>query len=350
MDTTRNLLRTARRAQLPVLLLPALLAACGTPVARYQARVPAQVDVGDIQRVAVADFDGLPQTGALVAAKITEGIVDGGHFRMFERSKLDAILNERAFQQSDHVDPATASKLKLAGVDALVFGTVDAYSVDDQTGVTKVSTEVGTGEYETIHEKDREGQVREVRREIKKTVMVDRGYVLREGTMGVTFRMADVRTGEIVAIRTETVNFSQKTWADERRKLPTKDVILEDLASRVTHRFLARIQPQTVVRAIRFEENENPNTEIGIRYAKAGLWDKAAGALRSAAVASPAVASAHYNLGMTYDALGDHGAAIDSIERALSIEPKDKYIQALAEVRRSADHAAALRSQEQGRN
>jgi tetratricopeptide (TPR) repeat protein len=145
------------------------------------------------------------------------------------------------------------------------------------------------------------------------------------------------------------VNFSQKSWADERHKLPPKDVILEDLAAKVTHRFLARIQPQTVVRAIRFEENEDPNTEIGIRYAKAGLWDKAAGALRSAAVASPAVASAHYNLGMTYDALGDHGSAIESIERALSIEPKDKYIQALAEVRRSAADATMLLYQEQGR-
>jgi hypothetical protein len=299
--------------------------------------------------VAVADFDGLPQTGALVAAKITQGIVDAGHFRTFERAKLDEILDERAFQTSDHVDPATAGKLNLAGVDALVFGTVDAYSVDDQTGVTKVTTEIGTGEFETVQEKDREGKVREVRREIKKSVLVDRGYVLREGTMGVTFRMADVRTGQIVAIRTETVNFSRRTWADERDKLPTRDMILEDLASRVTHRFLARIQPQTVVRAIRFEDNEDPNTGVGIRYAQAGLWDKAAGALRSAAVASPAVASAHYNLGMTYDAMGDHRAAIEAIERALSLEPKDKYIQALAEVRRSAEDAAVLREQVRGR-
>jgi hypothetical protein len=334
--------------RLPALLLP-LIAGCSAPVVRYQAQVPAEVNVGDIHRVAVADFDGLPQTGALVAAKITQGIVDAGHFQMFERAKLDAILDERAFQKSDHVDPKTAGKLKLAGVDALVFGTVDAYSVDDQTGVTKVTTEIGTGEFETVQEKDRDGKVREVRREIKKSVLVDRGYVLREGTMGVTFRMADVRTGQIVAIRTETVNFSQRTWADERQKLPTRDMILEDLASRVTHRFLARIQPQTVVRAIRFEDNEDPDTEVGIRYAQAGLWDKAAGALRSAAVASPGVASAHYNLGMTYDAMGDHRAAIDAIERALSIEPKDKYIRALAEVRRSAEEAAVLREQVRGR-
>lgn len=337
----------ARPARLAVLvLIPALLAACGAPVARYQAVLPAEVDVGAIQRVAVADFDGLPQTGALVAAKITQGLVDGGRFQTFERSKLEDLLGERDFQKSDNVDPATATRLKLAGVDALVFGSVDVYSVDDQTGVTKVTTEVGTGEYETTQEKGRDGKVHEVKTEIKKTVLVDRGYVLREGTMGVTFRMANVGTGEIVAIRTETVNFSQRCWSDERQNLPTKDAVLDDLASRVSARFLARIQPQTVVRSVAFEKNDDPNTEVGIRYAQAGLWDKAAGALRSVAVASPSVASAHYNLGLTYDALGDHDAAIDSIERAIALEPKDKYIHALAALRRSAEDSEALRQQQ----
>jgi hypothetical protein len=338
----RALPRATRLLPLVALLLAA---GCAGPVARFHARVPAEIDVGDIQRVAVADFDGLPQTGQLVAAKITEGIVRGGHFRMFERQKLQEVLDEREFSHSEHVDPATANRLKLLGVDALIFGVVDVYSVDDQTGVTKVETEIGTGEYETVREKGRDGKVRETRREIMKTVLIDRGHVIRKGTMGVTFRMANVNTGEIVAIRTETVHFSEKAWSDEAQKLPTKDAILDDMATRVVGQFLGQIQPQMVARAVRFEKNEAPGTETGIKYAQAGLWDKAESALRGVAMASPAVASARYNLGITYDARGKYAQAVAEIEEAIALEPKDSYIRALAEVRRHENDAATLRDQ-----
>lgn len=319
-----------------------LLAGCAAPRATYQARVPAEIDVGDIERVAVADFDGLPQTGTLVAAKLTEGIVSAGHFQMFERAKLQEILDERDFSHSEHVDPATANRLKLLGVDALIFGAVDVYSIDDQTGVTKVETQIGTGEYEIVHEKGRDGVAREVKKEIQKTVLVDRGHVIREGTMGVTFRMANVNTGQIVAIKAETVHFSQKAWRDERQTLPTKDAILEQLSAEVANRFLRQIQPQYVMRSVQFEKNDLPETDVAIKYAQAGLWDKAASSLRSAAVAAPAVASAHYNLGLTYDAMGSHELAESSLERAIALEPKDGYIQALARIRSNAAEAAVL--------
>jgi tetratricopeptide (TPR) repeat protein len=325
-----------------ILLAVLLLAGCGSPVARFQTRVPAEIDVGDIERVAVADFDGLDQTGRFVTAKLTQGIVENGHFRMFEREKLEEILYEREFGNSEHVNPETANRLKLLGVDALIFGTVDVFSVDDQTGISKFETKIGTGEYETVKEKDRSGRVHEVKTEIMRTVLIDRGHVIREGTMGVTFRMANVNTGEIVAIKTETVHFSEKAWEDETHHLPTKDVILDDLSSRVTGRFLRQIQPQYVVRAVRFEENDLVETDLAIKYAQAGLWDEAALTLSSVAVAAPSLASAHYNLGVVYDALGRYDAAARSVERAVRLEPKDKYIQALAQIKRHADEATAL--------
>ncbi|GJM44629.1 MAG: hypothetical protein DHS20C21_14710 [Gemmatimonadota bacterium] len=324
------------------------LAGCSAPTARFQVRLPAEIDVGDIERVAVADFDGLQQSGLLVAAKLTEGIVSNGRFQMFEREKLQDILSEREFSRSDHVDPATAHQLKLAGVDALIFGVVDVYSVDDQTGITKVEKKVSTGEYETVQENDGQGSTREVQKEIVETVLVDRGHVIREGTMGVTFRMASVNTGQIVAIKAETVHFSQKVWEDERQDLPAKEMILESLSREVAQRFLRQIQPQVVMRTARFENNEAAETEVGIKYAKAGLWDKAALSLRSVAVAIPTTASAHYNLGLAYDALGQHGSAADSIERAIQLDPKDRYIQVLAQVRRNAQDTAVLRNQEAG--
>jgi hypothetical protein len=338
--------RTLASATIAWVAILGLVGGCAAPRATYQARVPAEIDVGSIERVAVADFDGLPQTGTLVAAKLTEGIVSAGHFQMFERSKLQDILDERDFSHSEHVDPATANRLKLLGVDALIFGAVDVYSVDDQTGITKIETQIGTGEYEVVQEKGRDGIVREKKTEITKTVLVDRGHVIREGTMGVTFRMANVNTGQIVAIKAETVHFQQKAWQDERKTLPTKDAILDQLSAQVANRFLRQIQPQYVMRSVQFEKNELPQTEVAIKYAQAGLWDKAATTLRSAAVAAPAVASAHYNLGLTYDAMGSHGLAESSLEQAIALEPKDGYIHALARVRSNAAEAAVLTWQE----
>lgn len=325
--------------------LAVVAAGCAAPRAQYQTRLPAQLDVGPIESVAVANFDGLQQTGTLVADKLAEGLVAAEHYLVLERRKFDLLLAEREFARAGHVDEATATSLRMLGADALIFGVVDVFSVDDQTGVTKVETKVASGEYEVVKEKGEDGKIREVKKEIMTTVLVDRGHVIRSGTMGVTFRLANVHTGRIVAIRSETSHFSERAWADERSKLTTKDAVLGELAFRVTQRFLQQIQPSDVVRTVAFEKNDDPNTDVGIKYAQAGLWDKAAGALRSAAVASPAVASAHYNLGLTYEALGRYDEAAATIERAIGIAPEDKYIRALAQVRRSADDAQSLEAQ-----
>lgn len=312
------------------------LVGCASPRALFHVRVPAEIDVGDIERVAVADFDGLEQTGHLVAAKLTEGIVEGQRFEMYEREKLEEILDERAFSHSDHVDPATANELKLLGIDALIFGIVDAYGVDDQTGVTKVETVVSTGETETVQVTDDDGTVREVEREITKTVYVDRAYVLREGTMGVTFRMANVNTGRIVAIKAETAHFSERAWREERSRLPSKDVILDGLAREVTRRFLRQIQPQWVARQVRFEENDDPQTKVGIRYAQSDLWDEAAYAFSLAASTRPNDPTTHYNLALALYAVGDYDAAVTEIQQAIAMDPQDAYIRVLARVRSDA--------------
>jgi tetratricopeptide (TPR) repeat protein len=235
------------------------------------------------------------------------------------------------------------------GVDALIFGVVDAYSVDEQTGVSKIETKIGTGEYRTVEKKGKDDEVETVQEEIKKTVLIDRGYIIREGTIGVTFRMANINTGQIVAVETESANFSQKTWEDEANELPSKDAILDDLSSQVVKRFLNKIQPRYVQQGVEFESNDSPFTKLGIKYAQAGLWDKAEEAFKQAASATPAESKIHYNLGITYNVLGKHQEAISSLERALTLDPKDKYINTLARFRQDAEAADILQQQSQGK-
>lgn len=324
-----------------VLMILGLLVGCAQKT-QFEKLVPAEIDIEGIKRIAVADFDGLAQSGKIVAAKIAEGVVDAGHYKLFERDKLARILEEREFSKSEVVDPATASELKLAGVDALIFGVVDAYSVDEQTGVTKIEKKIGTGRYKTVEKKGKDGKVEKIQEEIKETILVDRGYIIREGTIGVTFRMANINTGEIVAVETETANFSKRAWKDEATKLLSKDAILDDLSSKVVRRFLHKIQPRYVQQEVEFESHKDSFTKLGIKYAQAGLWDKAEDAFKDAAKANPAEPKVHYNLGITYNVQGKHQEAIAALERAIELNPKDKYINTLAQLRQDAEEAEIL--------
>jgi tetratricopeptide (TPR) repeat protein len=301
--------------------------------AYYQTYVPSVAQTNGIERVAVADFDGLDRSGRMVAMKLSEGIVDREHFRLFERAELDRILAEREFNQSGLVDPRTVSDLKLLGVDALIFGVVDAYSVDSQTGVTKVERQVGTGRYREVERENGEGETEIVEEEITETILVDRGYVLREGTLGVTFRMANINTGEIVALKAETAQFSQRAWRDEADRLPTKDAILEDLSRQVAARFLNQIHPRWISHRVTFEDNDARSTEVGVSYAQAGLWNEALQAMQRAVQEAPHDDTTHYNLAVVADVVGDTQLARSSITRAIELNPQDKYIRWLAQVR-----------------
>jgi hypothetical protein len=331
---------TVPRRLLFAALALALCAPACSKSAYYQSYVPSAADVSGIERVAVAEFDGLERSGRIVALKLAEGIVDAGHFRLLERTELDRILQERDFNQSGVVDPSTVSDLKLLGVDGLIFGIVDAYSVDSQTGVERIEKEVATGRYREVQRKNDEGEVETVREEIMETVMVDRGYILRKGTIAVTFRMANINTGEIVALKTETAHFAKRAWRDEASSLPTKDMILEEMSRDVALRFLRQIHPRWVSRRVTFEENDAPSTEVGISYAQSGLWDRAYTTLERAIREVPGDATAHYNFAVVADVLGRYEIATLSIERAIELNPQKKYMRYLSSLQQRARSSA----------
>jgi hypothetical protein len=97
------------------LFLLAGVLGCGNQAAYYYETLPPLADVGDVERIAVADFQGLERSGRIIALKLSEGIVDAGYYRLYERSELDRILDEKIFNESEWVDPSTVSDLKLAG-------------------------------------------------------------------------------------------------------------------------------------------------------------------------------------------------------------------------------------------
>jgi curli biogenesis system outer membrane secretion channel CsgG len=65
---------------------------------------------------------------------VIKGLVTDGKYTVVERAALDKIIKEQNFSNSDRADPNTAVKLgKLAGVDAIVIGSVTQFSGETET-------------------------------------------------------------------------------------------------------------------------------------------------------------------------------------------------------------------------
>ncbi len=106
------------------------------------------------KRIAIMDFEYGTVRGAVAAifgtdVDVGRGIRDllvkylvkDGTYSVIERAALDKIMAEQNFSNSDRANPASAAKIgRLLGVDAMVFGSITQFGMDNKN--TKVG---GTG-------------------------------------------------------------------------------------------------------------------------------------------------------------------------------------------------------------
>lgn len=127
--------------------------------------------------VAVMDFDygtinnwwGQHDIGKGMADQVVDALLEDGSFRVVERKKLDTVLAEQDFSNSDRADPATAARIgKLLGVDYIIAGSITKFSTEQRGGRGRIG---GIG-----------------RLGIKKT----------KSEVALTARLIDVDTGEIM--------------------------------------------------------------------------------------------------------------------------------------------------------
>ncbi len=99
--------------------------------------------------VAVTDFDygtvnnwwGQYDIGKGLADQVMNALVEDGTFRVVERKKLDTVLAEQDFAQSDRADPSAAklSKMgKVLGVRFIITGSVTKFSNESRGGSVRV--------------------------------------------------------------------------------------------------------------------------------------------------------------------------------------------------------------------
>jgi curli biogenesis system outer membrane secretion channel CsgG len=139
------------------------------------------------KRVALLDFDyatvqrwwsGNWDVGKGIADLVVTNLVKDGTYSVVERKKLDAILQEQNFSNSERASPTTAAKIgKVLGVNAIVVGSITQFGLEDKSknvgGLLGRFGSFGGGKVGT--------------KEGKATVAIDA-------------RLVDVTTGEILAV------------------------------------------------------------------------------------------------------------------------------------------------------
>jgi curli biogenesis system outer membrane secretion channel CsgG len=119
--------------KLAALALASLLAAL--PSSAQQKRKVTVMDFGyGTVKTSVQAYFGTDQDiGKGISDLLVAQLLDGGQYRVIERTALDKIVKEQNFSNSDRADPATAAKIGgLLGVDAIIIGDITTFGNDDK--------------------------------------------------------------------------------------------------------------------------------------------------------------------------------------------------------------------------
>jgi curli biogenesis system outer membrane secretion channel CsgG len=125
----------ARTLPFTLALTTALLASSAGPAAEQSTRPTIAVlsfDYGTLQRW----WSGTQDIGEGISDMIVDELVNDGSFRVIERKRLDAILAEQNFSNSERADPsakAVAQIGKALGVKYLVVGSVTKFGTEQSS-------------------------------------------------------------------------------------------------------------------------------------------------------------------------------------------------------------------------
>lgn len=122
----------ARSTAYTLVAATALLGSAALPAAEQSTRPTVAVlsfDYGTVQRW----WSGTQDIGEGISDMIVDELVNDGSFRVIERKRLDAILAEQNFSNSDRADPSakTVAQIgKALGVKYLVVGSVTKFGTE----------------------------------------------------------------------------------------------------------------------------------------------------------------------------------------------------------------------------
>lgn len=154
------------------------LTMCVVPAAAQSSRPAVAIlnfDYGTVERW----WSGTQDIGQGISDLLVDELVTDGSFRVIERKRLDAILAEQNFSQSERADPSAATLAqvgKVLGVKYLIVGSVTKF------GTEKSNKSFGGGGFGG---KFGVGEV---------------GTAKGKASVGISARVIDTTTGEVMAV------------------------------------------------------------------------------------------------------------------------------------------------------
>jgi curli biogenesis system outer membrane secretion channel CsgG len=151
-----------RKLMIPVLAIAVLAILFGSAPAWAQSSRPTvailDFDYGTVQQW----WEGTWDIGNGISDLLVDALLEDGSYRLIERKRLDAILAEQNFSNSERADPSAASIAKVGkalGVKYIVVGSITKFGLEKKNigiggggwgggkfGVGKVGTEKGKGQ------------------------------------------------------------------------------------------------------------------------------------------------------------------------------------------------------------
>ncbi|MBD3425598.1 MAG: hypothetical protein GF409_00020 [Candidatus Omnitrophica bacterium] len=211
----------------------------------------------NIKKVAVVEFKGPGSSGEYAEADLVSQILDSGLYTVVERQKLDQVLKEQGMVAADFVDTRKIQKIgKILGVDAIIFGNVNTFKVEDDKGtkpVEKVHKEWVEKKYHTA------GGQEKYRKQLQKTpYYVNEPYLYRRGTVSVSYKMIDIKNGTVITQNLLTESYNSANAKPVKKlfggvnyeplkpeEVPAKEAVLDMLLEKVTRQFVSYLKENT---------------------------------------------------------------------------------------------------------
>jgi tetratricopeptide (TPR) repeat protein len=325
-----------RRILLTSLLIIAVVSLSGcTQSATMHVWRPSEVNLDGVRRIAVIDFEGVGETGAKARSALTAQLWDNRHFEVVDIAELT-----RFGYQSSGGSSQVASALQAAekaNVDAILTGQVVSYDVDDQRFQ---SQSFNVSQYEDEHDgDDRDGHGHDGHGG-DKSEGLDIGFanndtLVREATVGVAFRLIDVKSGKVLASRHVSKSY-QGSVTNGDGFIPTRDRITTDLMHDCAADVLVMIAPfETPVDVSLLApvwSTGSSTIRSGNEQAQLGDWEAAEAKYEQALEENPESDAAMHNLAIARAALYDYPAAEATIRQALETKKKSAYSEMLTRI------------------
>lgn len=307
------------------------LSGCAS-TARLHAWRPADLDVPDLHRLAVLNFNSSDNTGELVCSALVAELSENRFYALVDQAELGPVVVGASGASRGKIDLAAAIDAgRRLGLDALLTGDVVSYHVTDNV--------VRDSRIPPLDERPRYPGV-------APDPLFQRGPALhREAMVSLDFRLVEVRSGQVCASRQVVCTLRN---LPERSDTPprSRDEVLADLLHQCVRDVVAKIAPHQEECEVKLASGWWGAAASDIRrgngYAAEGDWEEAARCYDKALEKEPDNHAALYNRALAYEARCEYATAGELAAKARNAHGCDLYAEAQQRIQQSDEAHRSL--------